>query len=126
LIGFLTFTLGPLLHRIEQQIQKDLIRPADQGRFYAKFNVEGLLRTDSAVRAAFYGAMVDKGIYTRDEVRELEDKPPMGGNAAKLTVQSAMTLLDAIGNTSADQQMRAALIEWLRESESAPATARSE
>lgn len=101
MIGFLTFTLAPWLKRIEQAISKDLLRPAERTRYYPKFSVEGLLRADSAARAAFYAAMVNNGILTRDEVRELEDREPMGGNAAVLTVQSAMTTLDALGTADA-------------------------
>ncbi len=116
MIGFLTFTLGPWLRRIEQSISKDLMTPAERTRFYPKFAVEGLLRADSAGRAAFYAAMVNNGILTRDEVRELEDREPMGGNAAVLTVQSAMTTLDALGQEGgADQanQARAAFRAFL-------------
>ena len=109
MIGFLTFTLGPWLRRIEQAISKDLLTPAERSRYYPKFAVEGLLRADSAGRAAFYGAMVNNGILTRDEVRELEDREPMGGNAAVLTVQSAMTTLDAIGAPAEMAQARASL-----------------
>ncbi len=114
MIGFLTFTLGPWLRRIEQAINKDLLTPVDRSRYYAKFAVEGLLRADSAGRAAFYAAMVNNGILTRDEVRELEDREPMGGNAAVLTVQSAMTTLDTLGS-DADQanQARAAIRAFL-------------
>jgi len=117
LIGFLTFALGPIIRKVEQSISMGLLSPGERLRFYAKANIEGLLRADSAGRAAFYGVMVDKGIRTRDEIRELEDAEPMGGNAARLTVQSAMTLLDTLGNTSPEQQARAALIEWLREAD---------
>lgn len=113
MIGFLTFTLGPWLRRIEQAINKDLLTPAERHRFYAKFNVEGLLRADSAGRAAFYTAMVNNGVLTRDEVRQLEDREPKGGNAAVLTVQSAMTTLDGIGGTSDAGQARAALRAFL-------------
>ncbi|MDT0137721.1 phage portal protein [Acidovorax sp. PRC11] len=116
MIGFLTFTLGPWLRRIEQAISKDLLTPAERARFYPKFAVEGLLRADSAGRAAFYAAMVNNGILTRDEVRELEDREPMGGNAAVLTVQSAMTTLDGLGQAGgADQanQARAAIRAFL-------------
>ncbi|WP_313818732.1 phage portal protein [Cupriavidus sp.] len=115
MIGFLTFTLGPWLRRIEQAISKDLLKPAERARYYPKFAVEGLLRADSAGRSAFYGAMVNNGILTRDEVRELEDREPMGGNAAVLTVQSAMTTLDAIGASTAGDanQARAAIRAFL-------------
>lgn len=97
LIGFLTFTLRPWLTRIEQAINISLLSPADQQRYYAEFSIEGLLRADSAARAAFYGVMVDHGIFTRDEVRVLENMKPMGGNAEVLTVQGAMAPLDSIG-----------------------------
>lgn len=117
MIGFLTFTLGPWLRRIEQAISKDLLTPGERLRYYPKFTVEGLLRADSAGRAAFYGVMVDKGILTRDEVRELEDREPMGGNAAVLTVQTAMTTLDSIGAGSDADQARAAIRAFLGFSE---------
>ena len=57
--------------------------------------------------------MVNNGILTRDEVRELEDREPMGGNAAVLTVQTALAPLDTLGNATADQQAKAALSAWL-------------
>lgn len=113
MIGFLTFTLGPWLRRIEQAISKDLLTPAERVRYYPKFAVEGLLRADSAGRASFYGAMVNNGILTRDEVRELEDREPMGGNASVLTVQSAMTTLDALGTATDANQARASIRAFL-------------
>lgn len=121
MIGFLTFTLAPWLKRIEQSISKDLLKPSERLRFYPKFAVEGLLRADSAARSTFYGIMVDKGILTRDEVRELEDRPPMGGNAAVLTVQSAMTTLDAIGSDPVEAQARNALRAFLGFEDPTPA-----
>ena len=113
MIGFLTFTLAPWLRRIEQAISKDLLSPAERQHFYPKFSVEGLLRADSAGRSAFYTAMVNNGVLTRDEVRELEDREPMGGNAAVLTVQSAMTTLDGIGQQSDANAARAGLRAFL-------------
>jgi len=113
MIGFLTFTLGPWLKRIEQSIRKDLMSPADRVRYYARYSVEGLLRADSTARGAFYAVMVNNGILTRDEVRVLEDREPMGGNAAVLTVQSAMTTLDGLGQSTDSQQTRAALRAFL-------------
>lgn len=113
LIGFLTFTLRPWLTRIEQYINKELLSPADQQRYYAEFSIEGLLRADSAGRSAFYSVMVNNGIFTRDEVRELENMPLKGGNADVLTVQSAMAPLDSIGLNRDGDTARAALAAWL-------------
>lgn len=98
MIGFLTFTLRPWLTRIEQAIKKDLLSPVDKMRYYAEFSVEGLLRADSAARATYESTMVNNGIMTRDEVRELENLPTRGGNADVLTVQLALAPLDQIGN----------------------------
>lgn len=99
MIGFLTFTLSPWLRRIEQAISKDLLSPIERQRYYPKFSVEGLLRADSTARGELYSNMVNNGILTRDEVRELEDREPMGGNAAVLTVQTAMSPLDQVGKS---------------------------
>ncbi len=118
MIGFLTFTLAPWLRRIEQYIVKDLLSPADRGRFYPKFAVEGLLRADSGARSSFYTAMVNNGIFTRDEVRELEDREPRGGNADVLTVQSAMAPLDSLGAVNSGQEVRAAFRAWLDDGDS--------
>lgn len=97
MIAFLTFTLRPWLTRIEQAINMNLLSPVDKTKFYAEFNVEGLLRADSVGRAQLYKIMTDGGMETRDEVRERENLPPMGGNAAVLTVNSATMPLDKIG-----------------------------
>lgn len=88
----------------------------ERRRFYAKFNPEGLLRADSAARAAFYSSMTQNGIYTRDECRIKENLAPAGGNASKLTVQSNMLPIDKLGEGGGDaQQARSALLDWLNE-----------
>jgi HK97 family phage portal protein len=48
-LGFLKFSLAPTLRRIEQSIRKQLMTPAERARgLFAEFNMEGLLRADSA------------------------------------------------------------------------------
>lgn len=87
LIAFLTFSLGPYLRRIEQAVQRSLIPVERRAFLKPEFKVEGLLRTDSAARAGFYTVMVQNGIMTRNEVRRLENLPPLEGGDS-LTVQS--------------------------------------
>lgn len=115
MIGFVTFVLRPWCVRIEQAINRSLVNSKDKGRYYAEFALEGLLRGDSASRAAFYGVMIDKGILTRDEVRALENWPAMDGNAGVLTVQSATVPLDGITNAAAPAKAADALKQWLSE-----------
>lgn len=101
MIGFITFVLRPWCVRIEQAISKSLLKPVERARYFAEFSLDGLMRGDSAARAAFYAVMVNNGILTRDEVRGLENWPAKGVGANLLTVQSAMIPLDMIGKQPA-------------------------
>ena len=96
MIGFLTFTLRPILTRIEQTINNELIPLEDRGIYYAEFSIDGLLRGDSTARATFFREMVSAGIMTRDEVRKLENLPPLGGNAEKLMTNGATQPIDTL------------------------------
>ncbi|WP_312619068.1 phage portal protein [Agrobacterium pusense] len=87
-LAFQKFTLRRRLKRIEQALEKQLLTANDRvNGITIEFNIEGLLRADSAARASFYAIMVQNGIYTRNEVRALENMPPKEG-ADDLTVQS--------------------------------------
>jgi HK97 family phage portal protein len=97
MIGFLTFALRPYLVRIEQAVSRSLIEPARRATLKPEFTVEGLLRTDSTSRAAFYASMTRNGHMTRNEVRRLENMPPLPGGD-ELTVQAQDVLLARIGD----------------------------
>lgn len=112
-LGYLIFTLMPYLERIEQAINKWLLRPEERLMSYAEFAVEGILRADSAARAEFYQKMVMSGIFTPDEVRVLEGRPAMGGNAARLWMPMNQLPIDdprgaSAKPTSVPQEGRAA------------------
>jgi len=113
MIAFLSFSLRPWLTRIEQSIRKSLLAPAERPQYFAKFNVEGLLRADSAARAAFYSVMTQNGIYTRDDCRLKENLPARGGNADVLTVQSNLLPIDKLGETAGAEQAKSAFSAWL-------------
>jgi HK97 family phage portal protein len=100
MIGFLTFVLDPYLVDIEQSINKALLRPEERGRYYAQFVREGLLRADSAGRAALYSTYAQNGIMTRNEMRERENLAPKDGGEV-LTAQSNLLPLDMLGKNSA-------------------------
>lgn len=72
-IGFVVYTLRPWLTRTEQRISRIL-----EGEVYAKFAVEGLLRGDSAQRAAFYTALYNMGALSTNDILRLEDRPGIG------------------------------------------------
>lgn len=68
-------------------------------KYRPKFAVEGLLRADSATRSGFYTNMIQNGVMTRNEVRDLEDLAPLPGGD-ELMVQMQMVGLKDQGKTS--------------------------
>lgn len=100
-LGFLTYCLRPIMKSIEQSITKDLLTVRERfDGFYFEFAVEGLLRVDSKTRAELYSSALQNGWMTREEVRELENLPNIGG-ADKLTVQSNLVYLNDLGKGAA-------------------------
>ncbi|MDC4778628.1 phage portal protein [Acinetobacter baumannii] len=97
--GFLTYSLNPQLVRYEQTITKRLFLPSEKYKYRPKFAVEGLLRADSATRSGFYTNMIQNGVMTRNEVRDLEDLAPLPGGD-ELMVQMQMVGLKDQGKTS--------------------------
>ena len=95
-LGFLMYSLRPVLVKIEQAIIKKLLTPAERQHYKPRFSVEGLLRADSQGRSQFYTSALQNGWLTRNEVRELEDLPPMAGGDS-LTVQLNLTPIDNLG-----------------------------
>ena len=53
-LEFVKYTLDPWLVRWEQGLQKALLSDTEKGRYFIKFNVEGLLRGDYASRMQGY------------------------------------------------------------------------
>ena len=101
MIGWISTGLRRYLVRFEQAVKKRVISPAERGRISVEFNVEGLLRGDSASRAAFISTMVQNGVFSRNRARALENEPrdpdPM---ADALTVQSNLVPLAKLGSTA--------------------------
>jgi HK97 family phage portal protein len=89
-LGFQKFTLRRRLKRIEQALEKQLLRPEDRAAgITIEFNLEGLLRGDSAARASFYQSGLTNGWMTINEVRALENMPPVtGGDVPRMQMQN--------------------------------------
>ncbi|MBI1621493.1 phage portal protein [Aquamicrobium zhengzhouense] len=89
-LGFQKFTLRRRLKRIEQALEKQLLTPQDRAAgITIEFNLEGLLRADSAGRARFYQQMTAIGAMTINEVRALENLPPVeGGDVPRMQMQN--------------------------------------
>jgi HK97 family phage portal protein len=89
-LGFVKFSLRRRIKRIEQALEKQLLTKAERDAGVTiEFNLEGLLRGDSAGRSAFYQTMTQLGAMTINEVRALENMPPVpGGNVPRMQMQN--------------------------------------
>ena len=72
-LEFVKYTLDPWLIRWEQSLMKALLSDSEKGRYFIKFNVEGLLRGDYASRMSGYATARQNGWMSANDIRELED-----------------------------------------------------
>lgn len=98
-LAFLTYCIQTIIKSIEASIRMDLIPAPDRQRYFAKFSLEGLLRADSAGRAALYASAAQNGWMSRAEIRELEDLPFVAGSDV-LTAQSNLLPLTKLGQAA--------------------------
>ncbi|WP_420034696.1 phage portal protein [Streptomyces sp. cg28] len=83
--GFVTWDLAPTwLTPTEQRVTKELLGTGA----YAKYQLGGLLRGDSSARATFYRAMRDTGVYSANDIRELEELSPITGPEGDMRLQA--------------------------------------
>ena len=78
-LAFVKHSLMPWIVNFEQTLALALLTPAERVDHYFKFNVDGLLRGDTASRAAAHQSAIQNGYKNRNEVRELEDLNPVDG-----------------------------------------------
>lgn len=72
--GFVVFDLHPQwLAPTEQRVSRDVATVGTEVRY----DMDSLLRGDSAARAAFYNVMRQVGAYNADDIRERENMPPI-------------------------------------------------
>jgi phage portal protein BeeE len=86
--------LLPHLKRWESAISRDLI--VDDETYFAEHIVTGLLRGDSTARAQWYTSMLQCGVLSVNEIRELENLNPIGPEGDQRYMQVNMTTLDKI------------------------------
>ncbi len=92
---FVKHTIMPIVRVMEQEINMKAFSEREKKNTYYKFNLNGLLRGDTAARAAFYKTMRDVGGMNGNEIREREDMNQYEGGE-EYTVQSANCPVDLL------------------------------
>ena len=67
------YTLDPWVVRWEQAIQRALFSETEKRQYFAKFNVDGLLRGDYQSRMNGYAVGRQNGWLSSNDIRELEN-----------------------------------------------------
>lgn len=88
-IGFLTDTIGPLLEKIELELETKLFSGQHVD---VRFDVSQLLRADKAALASYYSTMFQLGVYAPNEIRRELDLPKTEGGDEKYVQVNLQTL----------------------------------
>lgn len=72
-LEFVIYSLMPYITRLEQAFNKSLFLSKELGKYFVKFNLSGLLRGDYASRVSGYCSLIQNGVLSINDVRELED-----------------------------------------------------
>jgi HK97 family phage portal protein len=104
-LEFVVQSLGPWVQRWEKAMFRQLLTPEEQKRFFFRFNMNAMLRGDTAARSAFYSALFQLGAISPNDIRELEDWNPVeGGDTRFIPGNNLIPLTKAV--EMADAQIK--------------------
>ena len=115
-LEFVKYTLDPWVIRWEQSMYRTLLMSEEKGKYFFKFNVDGLLRGDYQSRMNGYAVGRQNGWMSANDIRELEnlDRIPtedggdlylVNGNMMKLT--DAGAAYGTVGKENDDEEILA-------------------
>lgn len=107
MIGWLTLGLRPYLTRIEQAARKRLLTPAERGKVFIEFNVDGLLSADSAGRAEMYSKLFQVAAMSPNQIADKENLPRFEGGDQRF-VNSTYVPIDQAGQQAPPPLVRTA------------------
>jgi HK97 family phage portal protein len=73
------YTAAPIAANTEAVIRRRLFLPSERKDYYAKFNVNAMMRGDFAARTAGYSVLINSGVMSPNEARAFEDWNPYEG-----------------------------------------------
>lgn len=91
-VAFLTGTLDPLLRKIEAELQRKLVAPTLYDRRTFRFDRRSLYACDLDSRVRYQAQTLAAGLYTVNEWRQEENRPPVRGGDEPLVSANLRTL----------------------------------
>ena len=78
-LEYFTNCIRPLLEKIEAELSRKLFLESEQDTHYIDINYKGMLRTDVSAQMDNYNKMFNIGVYSINEIRDMEDLEPIEG-----------------------------------------------
>lgn len=93
-------TVTPIVKNTEGVIRRSLFLQSERDRYYARFNVNAMMRGDFAARTAGYSVLINCGVLSANEARAFEDwNPYEGGDDYRVPLNTV-----AVGNEIVNPQ----------------------
>ena len=87
-----------MLVGFEQALMKRVLTPEQRASMSVEFSIDAVLRGSLKDRVEIYSKQLQNGIKSRNEVRQLENDPPVVG-ADELTAQVNLVPIAMLGRT---------------------------
>lgn len=72
-IEFVQNLIRPAVKLRETEMNRRILRQSDKGRFFYRYNLDSLLRGDTAARGEYLVKMLQNGVYNIDEARAFDN-----------------------------------------------------
>ena len=106
-IAFVTHTLRPIVQKLESAFTPLMANEPGGSTAFIKFTLDGLLRGDAATRFSAYSTGLQAGYLTINDIRRLEDLPPVEGGEI-IRVPLANVNIDAAELVATDKRVNMA------------------
>jgi HK97 family phage portal protein len=103
-VAFLSNTLNPLLRKIECELLRKLVAPSRYGKRNLQFDRRGLYACDLDSRIKYQAQTIAAGLYTVNEWRREENKPPVEGGDKVLVSANLKGINEAAALPAAPSQ----------------------
>jgi HK97 family phage portal protein len=106
-IAFVTHTLRPIVQKLESAFTPLMTNEPGGSTAFIKFTLDGLLRGDANSRFSAYSVGLQAGYLTINDIRRLEDLPPVQGGEI-IRVPLANVNIDAAELVATDKRVNMA------------------
>lgn len=99
-VNYVKHTMLPIVRNWEDELNRKLFTTQERlNGYYVRFDLSGLLRGTAKERAEFYKAMIEMGVYDRNEVRLMENMNRRDNLDIMLVSQNVKTIDEMAAST---------------------------